>query len=177
MIRVTRSTPHFRRRLARWLAFASLALAVLSAALWAASGVFGSVGIYSIGDGTSLRFARGSIQVHHFYDCDIAPPVPQDRWHTTAISRGWVVPVDGPRWTLPMFAFSGGNVSGIAARDGLVSPARYWLLRVPLWALMLPGFFAAAWLAVTWDPARQDRRRGFDVAAADSGCRQRQPVQ
>jgi hypothetical protein len=52
-----------------------------------------------------------------------------------------------------------------------VYPARYWLLHVPLWATMLPGALAAAWLTVHWERRwreRQARRRGFEVLAGSS---------
>jgi hypothetical protein len=160
-----------RRALWRGVVVASVAVAGLSAALWAGSGVFGSIGIFSLGQGTSLHFSRGTADVRHFYAYNIAAPIPKDQWHTTALSRGWVNPPGQPPWTLPMFEFSSGNVAGIgmSSSGGSISPASYWLLRVPLWATMLPGVLAATWIAVNWDPGREQRRRGFAVAPAPRG--------
>jgi hypothetical protein len=107
-----------------------------------------------------------------FYEYDIAPPVPESQWHTTAVARGWVVPAER-RSAVPKFAFSSGHVSGISGtpnsgRGGAVSPARYWLLHVPLWATMLPGMVAGAWLALRWRRARLERPRGFLVLTGAS---------
>jgi hypothetical protein len=134
--------------LARSVVVFALALAAASAVLWVASVAGGSIGLFSLGSDTSVRFERGTAQFRHVYEYDFAPPVPADQWHTVARSRGWVVPVGGTS-VGPNFAFSSGHVLGItgtpnSGRAATVSPARYWLLHVPLWATMLPGVLAAA---------------------------------
>jgi hypothetical protein len=150
----------------------ALALAAVSVVLWVASVAGSSIGLFSLGSDTSVRFERGRAEFRHVYDHDFAPPVPAPQWHTAALSRGWVVPTGGPS-TVPNFAFSSGHVIGITGtpNSGLaatVSPARYWLLYVPLWATMLPGIVAATWIVVRWERHRQERaarRRGFEVLA------------
>jgi hypothetical protein len=162
--------------LVRSIVIFALALAAASAVLWAASVVGGSVGLFSLGSDTSVQFVRGTAELRHVYEYDFAPPVPAPQWHSAALSRGWVVPT-GAASAVPNFAFSTGHVIGITAtpNSGLaatVSPARYWLLHVPLWATMLPGALAAAWVARRWEHRRRERqarRRGFEVLAEVAG--------
>lgn len=151
--------------LGRSAVIGALALAALSGFLWVAPLLFGPIGIISLGSGTNLRLGRGEAEIRHIYEYDIAPPVPTDQWFATAVSRGWVNP-PYRQITVPRFGFSSGHVLGVGGRDA-TSPARYWLLYVPLWVTMLPGIVIGAWLVARWRRKRQERRRGFAVVARD----------
>jgi hypothetical protein len=161
--------------LGRCVMILAMVIAAASAAQWVASVRGGSIGLFSLGSDTSVWFERGTAEFRHVYEYDFAPPVPADQWHAVARSRGWVVPVGGTS-VVPTFAFSTGHVTGItgtpnSGRAATVSPARYWLLHVPLWATMLPGALAAAWVARRWEHRRRERqarRRGFEVLAGSS---------
>jgi hypothetical protein len=165
--------PSLLRLSGQFLLIIALTLAALSAVLWFASVARGPIGLFSLGADTSVSFERGTAEVRHVYEYDVAPPVPTAEWHAVAMSRGWTIPVNRPS-VVPRFAYSGGHVIGMGGMStsgggATVSPARYWLLHVPLWATMLPGLFAAAWLVFRWDRRRQDgaaRRRGFEVLAS-----------
>lgn len=135
-------------------------------AVWTPSFFTRSIGIFSLGQGTSIRISGGVAELDHVYEYDAAPPVRESTWHTTAMARGWRVPSYPMVPFVPWFSFSRG-VKGIAQiqSDGepLVSPARYWLLRVPLWFTMLPGVaFAIAW-TVACSRRRSPEPRGFAV--------------
>jgi hypothetical protein len=173
---LTRLGEHVKRLLSQIAVLACLALAAVSAALWVASSTRGSIGIFSLGWSTDLRFERGEAQLRHVYEYDIAPPVPADQWHATAISRGWVAP-PSRQGRFPSFAFSSGHVLGQSGPSAAAaSPARYWLLYVPLWATILPGILSGAWTGARWARRRQERRRGFAVVT-DSKVPQGPPMQ
>ena len=166
---MTPSRSTFRGRFARPAGVIAIALAVLCACLWAASAL-SSVGMFSLGNGTSLRFTRGVAEVRHFYAYDVAPPVPQRLWHDFAVARGWTAPqFPGVRLTPPWFHFSTGHVAGVTGtpssrQSATVSPANYWLMRVPLWVFILPGFVIGTLRFVAWRDSRQDRSQGFEVS-------------
>ena len=159
-----------RNAVARAAATSAVVLALVCGGLWLVSYAV-SVGRFSLGSGTSLRFANGVAEVSHYYAYDIAPPVPRQQWHDTAVARGWTIPTSpGGRFRPPTFHFSTGHVAGVAGPPGpggvsLVSPANYWLLRVPLWALMIPGLIAGALRLARRYAPRHDRRQGFEVTA------------
>lgn len=163
------------RRFGHCVVIGALALAAASAVLWATSGLAGSVGLFSLGSDTSVCFVHGTAEFRHVYEHGFAAPVPSAQWHTVALGRGWVTPAGGTP-AVPRFGFSAGHVLGItgtpnSGRGGVVYPARYWLLHVPLWATMLPGALAAAWLVVRWERRMRERaarRRGFEVLAGPS---------
>ena len=165
--------PSLIRLSGHFLIIIALALATLSGFLWFASVAHGPVGLFSLGGETSVTFERGTAEFRHVYEYDVAPSVPSAEWHTVAMSRGWTLPVDSPS-VVPRFAYSSGHVIGMGGSPtsgggATVSPARYWLLRVPLWATMLPSLLATTWLVVRWERRRQERaarRRGFEVLAA-----------
>jgi hypothetical protein len=157
--------------LVRSVVIGAVALAVLVVPLWAAS-MFSSVGIFSLGNGANVRFFRGTAEVHRVYERDIAPAVPHAQWHDHAVARGWTVP-PGPRgWVAAGVHFSSGHVMGIGG-PGVpltVAPARYWILRLPLWPLALPGVVAGGLLVARWGNRRQGRRRGFAVETRAHGA-------
>ncbi len=121
-----------RQALARSVVVAILMISMLAGVLWIMSCLTRSVGIFSLGNDTSLRFTRGMAEVHHFYEYGIGPAVPEAQWHTTAVGRGWAVPPPPMRWGLTGVHFTSGLVSGMSGPDvpSMVSPARYWLLHV-----------------------------------------------
>ncbi len=139
-------------------------LTALCALLWIGS-TFRSIGIFSLGDGLSLRFTGGRAHFERYYAYNIAAPVPEQQWFNVATSRGWTTTAR-PLWSFPMFHYSSGHVAGIMSTPGsnMIYPANYWMLDVPLWAVMIPGMIVGPWLAVRWrrsDPTRPPR--GFEI--------------
>ncbi len=159
-----------RRVAARSFVIGALVLSGVSAGLWIANVVLGPIMI-SLGTDTNVRFWHGEAQFRHYYEYDVAPPIPNDQWHATAVSRGWVIPPErhpARPVLVPNFAFSSGHVGGMSFGGLTVTPARYWLLHVPLWATILPGLVTGAWLAARWRERRAARRRGFGVITTDA---------
>ena len=158
-------------KLARLAAHTAVVAAAACACLWALSGVT-SVGMFTLCGGTSLRFTNGVAEVSHFYAYDVAPPVPRALWHDFAVARGWMTPnIPGGRFAPPAFHFSSGHVAGVtgtpnSGRGATVSPATYWLMRVPLWPLVLPGLGVGTWRLAAWHSARGRSPRGFEVRPA-----------
>lgn len=150
----------------RWITVESIAVGCLGLAgvlvvLWFAS-LQTSIGIFSLGWDTSMRIARGVIEVRHTYAYNIAPPVPETQWHTSATARGGIaVP---PMGDVPMISFSSGHVVGYGSTEhGPITPANYWLLRIPLWLLIIPPGVLGWWLILKWRQKRHGARRGFEV--------------
>lgn len=108
-------------------------LAVVSLGLWIAS-IGDSIGLFGLGRDLSLRFTNGVIEFRHIDAHRIENPILSERWHETASRRGWVRPMK-PDW--PVLDYSSGHVLGICV-NGLVCPAEYSLLRIPLWLLLIP---------------------------------------
>jgi hypothetical protein len=165
------SRPTISAKLARLAAHTAVMVAVSCAGLWGLSCVT-SVGMFTLGNGTSLRFTNGVAEVRHFYAYDVAPPVPRALWHDFAVAHGWTTPnTPGGRFAPPAFRFSAGHVAGVtgtpsSGRGATVSPANYWLMRVPLWPLIVPGLLVGAWRLAAWHHARRRSPRGFEVRPA-----------
>jgi hypothetical protein len=131
--------------------------------------LFGSIGMFSFGPDTTLRFYLGMAEVRHVYEHDIAPTVPHASWPAHAMKMGWTTtsrPIMFPpmiaRFLPGSFGYSSGHVLGVS--DGkTVSPARYSVTHVPLWAVMLPGVILGARLVRRWRNERRLRGRGFSV--------------
>jgi hypothetical protein len=143
------------------LAVGSVGLAVAVAGLWMLS-MFTSVGLFSLGRGTSVRFFRGVAVIQHFHTYNIAPRVPISQAHTTAVARGWLA----PPWPglIPIFRYRDGFVSGmVGPDDNNVSWATSWILWLPLWPLMIPGLGIGVWLLTKWNRKRREVMRGFPI--------------
>jgi hypothetical protein len=150
-----------RSLLAAWLAVSSAA-----AVLWFVSIFFGSVGIFSLGHDTSLNFADGTAEVSRLYAFDVAPAVPEAQWHATAVSRGWTAPPRARAWDpSSWFGWWDNLVSGMNYDGRTIRPARYWMLRLPLLPLALPGIVAGAIALARCGRGRESRRRGFAIDA------------
>jgi hypothetical protein len=147
------------RRAAAW---ASIVVAAVCAGLWL-GGLFVSVGRYVVTNDTSLRFRQGVVDVEQVYDHDFAAPVPAPQWREVASINGWAAP-RLPSPSIPTFWYSGGgHVVGLGDLKH-IRPARYRVLRVPLWPLMLPGLIVAVARVREWRRRRRDsRRQGFPV--------------
>jgi hypothetical protein len=161
-----------RRFLARTLTAVLIGMAGVAACLWAATVVSGPIGLFSLGRDTIINFRGGGMEVRHFYQHDIAPPLPLSQWHTVASANGWTtgattstLPFPAPvaRLVPPLPRFTSGWVMGIS--DGTnVSPARSWILLLPLWILVLPGAAVGARLLVKRARRRRlERAEGFAV--------------
>jgi hypothetical protein len=138
---------------------------VAALGLWAFTLAFGSVGIFSLGNNTDLRFSHGQAEVRHRYDEGFASPVSETVWHATAVSRGWIDPPRPQGVGALVPSFSRGHVTGIAGPEQplVVRPARFWLLYLPLWPLALVAICTAAFACVRWDREHQAGRRGFAI--------------
>ena len=167
------SRPPRRPKPARLAGHLAVVAALLFSSLWLSS-CARSVGSFGLGGDTSLRFTNGVAEVRHFYAYDVAPPVPGAQWHDVAVARGWTTPrFPGGRLAPPAFHFSDGHVAGVtgtpnSGRSATVSPANYWLMRVPLWPFMVPGLLVGVWRLVTRHDARGDGRPGFQVLPAST---------
>ena len=182
---MTQPPGRFRRIIVRGLRDVTIGLAVLSAVLWAGSALFGSIGIFTLGHGRSLRFGGGVAEVRHVYQYNVAPPVPHAQWHNHAVKMGWttkprpfamMLPPIVDRFLPGNFHYSSGHVIGIS--DGrAVSPALHSILQVPLWAMMLPGTIIGVRLLWRWHDERRRQGRGFSIVGAAGGePRQTLPV-
>jgi hypothetical protein len=128
-----------------------------------------SVGLFSLGPSTSIRFTRGMAEINHTYEFDIAPGMPLAQWDAYARSRRWFVPPPSLGWHSFGVRFAAGLVSASnrhSETPDLFWPERYWQLRLPLWPFAVPGIVIAALWARRWGQARHERRRGFAVEAA-----------
>jgi hypothetical protein len=169
---MSRRSTRIRRVLVRSLTIALMGTACIAACLWVATVVWGPIGLFSLGQDTIIHFHGGAMEVRHFYQHDIAPPVPIAQWHIVASANGWttgattsMMPLPAPvaRLIPPLPRFSSGWVMGIS--DGTnVSPARSWILLLPLWLLVLPGAAIGARLLVKRARRRRlERPEGFTV--------------
>jgi hypothetical protein len=116
-------------------------LGALALGLWVAT-LDDSIGLFSLSRNTSLRFTRGVMEFRLIDAHSFEPPLSREEFHETAQRREWFVPKEP---AFPLFAFSSGHGIGIgvgpAGADGdapTIAPARYSLLRVPLWVLLIP---------------------------------------
>jgi hypothetical protein len=115
----------------------------LALGLWVAT-LHDSIGLFSVTRNTSLRFTRGVMEFRFIDSSSFEPPLSRAQFHETALRRGWFVPEEP---THHVVAFSSGHVIGINAAIGragededlpVIAPTQYSLLRVPLWALLIP---------------------------------------
>src|SRR4051794_29496483 len=83
------SGSRIRRLGARALVALLIGMSGVSACLWAASAWWGPVGPFSLGGYTIVDFPCGAVEVRHFYQHEIAPPVPLDQWPAYAAGKGW----------------------------------------------------------------------------------------
>jgi hypothetical protein len=144
-------------------------IALLAEAFWLLS-AHGAIWRWEISSTSSADISRGVIEIRHIYALDIASPVPVNAWQTVQTKNAWLPPPFQKGW--PWLTYSSGHVTGMQDADpylSLIHPANYWLLRIPLWFLMIP--------CVLWLPFRIQRwhryivhpggGRGFEPAA---GC-------
>jgi hypothetical protein len=167
---MTQPRSRIRRIVIRTCRDVTVGVSVLSAVLWVGSALFGSIGMFSLGPHTTLRFAFGAAEVRHVFEYNIGPTASAANWQVHATKMGWVTPARPMPMLPPIvarllpgnFHYSAGSVMGVS--DGkTVSPARYWLLDVPLWATMLPGGIVAVRLFALRQRKRREQGRGFSV--------------
>ena len=139
----------------------------ISAALWLWTTQLSSVGLFALGDDTSLNLVNGVAEFDHRYDYGFAPPVPDAQWHNFAVSRGWTVPPRPQRWEMAWPSLSSDHVTGMSSSEvrASVTPTRYWLLRIPLWPLVVPGIVVSGLLAARHRRRRNAGQRGFSIDA------------
>jgi hypothetical protein len=106
-------------------------------------------------------------EVRHVYERDLIPPVPYKEWQQRTFKLGSPEP---PRngWKAFGLSYSVGHVRWTMGPDQphMLSPSRYWLLRVPLWPLAVPGAIVSVVGVTRWARRRRDAlRRGFAVQA------------
>ena len=169
---MSRPLATFGKLLTRSLVVGAVALAALVGPLWFAS-MFTSIGIFPLPNDANVRFFRGTAEVNRVYEISTdGPAVPGAKWHDLAMSRGWTSPPRPRGWGFHGVHFSSGHVMGTnrAAAPDLFVPARYWILRLPLWPFVLPGVVAGALFIARWANRRQGGRRGFAVEARAPGA-------
>jgi hypothetical protein len=139
-----------------------LVVTVASLALWVGSMFHQGIGIIGLSQTTNLQIYRGIIEVRHIYALGIAPAMTEADWRAACVAHSWYV----PKWdgSFPGLAFHDGLVSGeISPHGGLISPNKYWMLRLPLWPVTVICAVLAVWLLRRWYRRRQVERRGFEA--------------
>ena len=151
-------------RLKRALVIPSALLSFGVMCLWSYTSTIDNfrVGVWSDWN-LNLNVHRGRMEWTRAYA--FAAPVPYAEW-----SR-WPPPprrIDPNPTTILGFWYSSGHQTGYMGpeRDGLVRPADYWLLIIPLWFVL--GVVSAPWVLWLWRWYGRSRRgrTGFEVRAA-----------
>lgn len=158
-----------RKLLYEWALVACLTPCVIAAALVAMTIRSGTVGMFRLGAATDLRFAGTMAEIRHVYEFQVVPAVPVDKWNATMQTLGQPESPQPEGWARLGATFERRHVRGYIEQrfPATISPARYWLLRLPLWPLALPGVIVTPLAVLRWIRRRRDaRRRGFAVSLA-----------
>jgi hypothetical protein len=155
-----------RRILYEWALVACLVPCVIAAVLAVVTLKSGTVGTFRLGAATDLRFAGAMAEIRHVYAYRVAPAVPITQWDAAVKSLGQPESARPEGWAMLGATFERGHVRGYIENrfPATIVPARYWLLRMPLWPLALPGVTVTPLAIIRWIRRRRDaRRRGFAV--------------
>ncbi len=155
-----------RRLLYEWALVACLTPCVIAAVLAALTIRAGTIGTFRLGSATDLRFAGTMAEIRHVYEFRVAPAVPSHKWDATRQALGQAESPVPDGWARLGATFERRLMRGYFEQrlPATISPARYWLLRLPLWPLALPGVIVTPLTVLRWIRRRRDaRRRGFTV--------------
>ena len=158
-----------RRLLYEWALVACLTPCVIAAVLVALTIGTGTIGVFRLGPATDVRFAGTMAEIRHVYEFHVAPAVPSDKGDATVKALGQPESPQPEGWERLGATFERRHVRGYIEQrfPATFSPARYWLLRLPLWPLALPGVIVTPLAVFRWIRRRRDaRRRGFTVTVA-----------
>jgi hypothetical protein len=108
-------------------------------------------------------------EIRHVYAYRVAPAVPITQWDAAVTSLGQPESARPEGWARLGATFERGHLRGYFEKrlPATIVPARYWLLRLPLWPLALPGVTVTPLVIFRWIRRRRDgRRRGFAITVA-----------
>jgi hypothetical protein len=124
----------------RWL-LGCVALAVVGVGVWSA---FQKLGWVAVGADTHLAVENGAAEVRHVYA--VLPPVTEEQWRTDPAYRNGMPAPALPWW----FDLTTEQILGRAGA-GTVVPAKFWTLRLPLWAVVVALVGLWGWWAAPAD--------------------------